>query len=438
MKLSLLPRICLVTGLLVSTTHSITSAGVIVDRSSFPDLNFELLPTETARLVKQGVTAISKGELGAAETYFRKAIKFSPMDPIPLLGLAQVAIRRNQPEQAELWLTQAERVAPQSAEVQTSWGRYYLSQNEYAKSEAAYKQAIEANPRAVVAYTDLGQLYLNELKRPQAAVEAFQSAIDLQPDSASAHYGMALGLARLNQIDAAIVEFETVARLLPEDPVPLQTLGRFLVTQGQYKQAVNAFTRGVKIKPDLVSLRLDRANSYFASEQVAEAIDEYKTIARLAPNNATPYVRLGMIYESQLKTSDAEAVYRRAIELDPKNPIAYNNLALLFAQENSRLDEALELAKKAVELGEDHPNFVDTLAWIYRAKGNLNKAEMLLDQAIAKSPPSAILYYHLGIVRSERQKNKDALAALRRALEINENFSESNDARRRINDLKSN
>jgi tetratricopeptide (TPR) repeat protein len=107
----------------------------------------------------------------------------------------------------------------------------------------------------------------------------------------------------------------------------------------------------------------------------------------------------------------------------------------MAAERKAALDEALEWSKKAVELAPAVVLFQDTLGWVYRSRGDLSEAAAVLEQAAAGKPPIADIQYHLGIVYSEQKKNKEAIAAFRKALQINGNFSAAEDARRRITAL---
>ena len=147
-------------------------------------------------------------------------------------------------------------------------------------------------------------------------------------------------------------------------------------------------------------------------------------------------LRLGMLYQDQKRWAEAESVYLRLIEIHPGDPLAFNNLAWMAAERKVRLDDALKWASRAAQLAPQSPIFLDTLAWVRRARGELAEAAADLRKASTMQPPVAEVFYHLGIVESELGNAQPALAALKRTLEIDPRFGEAADVKRRLGQLE--
>jgi Flp pilus assembly protein TadD len=71
---------------------------------------------------------------------------------------------------------------------------------------------------------------------------------------------------------------------------------------------------------------------------------------------------LGRTYYAQGRTDEAEAAYRRAIDLNERDAWSMNNLGLLLL-ETKRAEEALPLFAQAVELRKEVPEFHNNLGW---------------------------------------------------------------------------
>jgi tetratricopeptide (TPR) repeat protein len=107
--------------------------------------------------------------------------------------------------------------------------------------------------------------------------------------------------------------------------------------------------------------------AYESKKEYDLAAAEYKTASRSLP---VAYLFLGNVLFLQGKYAEAEQRYRRAIKELPEDPRSYNNLAWLYYTEGINLEEAENLARRAVALapaGEDVP-YRDTLNQILKAR----------------------------------------------------------------------
>ncbi|MEM9916113.1 MAG: tetratricopeptide repeat protein [Planctomycetota bacterium] len=81
----------------------------------------------------------------------------------------------------------------------------------------------------------------------------------------------------------------------------------------------------------------------------------------------------------------AEASYREALDRDPRLAGASNNLAMLLA-DHGDVQEAIQWAKRTVEVVPHEPNFHDTLAYAFKRAGQLEEARDAIKRAIELDP----------------------------------------------------
>jgi len=79
-----------------------------------------------------------------------------------------------------------------------------------------------------------------------------------------------------------------------------------------------------------------------------QAIEQYQAAANMG-NNATLQSNMGLCYQKLGNFEEAEHRYDLAIQLDPKNPYARNNLSALFFRQGL-YKEALDRAREAITL----------------------------------------------------------------------------------------
>jgi tetratricopeptide (TPR) repeat protein len=94
---------------------------------------------------------------------------------------------------------------------------------------------------------------------------------------------------------------------------------------------------------------------------------------------------LGDLYREKGDFSRAETEFKTALGIDPELGLLHHSLADLYLQQGIKLDEAMESARKAVQLN-PASNFIATLARIYYKKGMYSDAEAEIKRAISMEP----------------------------------------------------
>ena len=114
------------------------------------------------------------------------------------------------------------------------------------------------------------------------------------------------------------------------------------------------------------------------------AAERYERILEASPESLRAWVNLGNVEAGRGLSSEAERAYRRALSISPDDPDALNNLAWLFLQEGSRLEEAEALARNAARRrGPDRALILDTVARIQSARGRCADADATYAEALA-------------------------------------------------------
>ena len=377
-----------------------------------------------AQRYEAGMLALTRKDLAAAEAAFKDAAKLDPASPLPLIGLADVAAQRKQPDQAWSLLQQAARVAPQSGLPAHAMGRFHYNEKAYAKAEQAFKKALEFSPDNALFNLDLADLYANSLKKPDASLVYYRKVIRQQPKHAGAHHGLGMVLWKMGQTAEAEASLRRAASLAPGNPMSLQALGKLLEGQGKTDAALTAYQDALKAQPDFVPALMGQGDVYLGQGNFKQALTAYQQAVKLMPKYDLAHLKAGMALQGLNRVKEAEGAYKQAIALSPNLALGYNNLAWLAADTRTNLVQAEQWAKKAVELAPDIADFHDTLGWVYRAQSRFAEAENALKKAV-QIQPSAPFHYHLGVVYQDQGKTREAAAAFEKSLAIQKDFAPS-------------
>lgn len=88
-------------------------------------------------------------------------------------------------------------------------------------------------------------------------------------------------------------------------------------------------------------IHTDLGAGYFAQKQLAVSLEEFSTAARIDPNYAPAQNGLGLVYAALREDDQAEASFRRAIQLDSGNSESHNNYGTFLCSRN-RIDESVK------------------------------------------------------------------------------------------------
>lgn len=136
-----------------------------------------------------------------------------------------------------------------------------------------------------------------------------------------------------------------------------------------------------------------QAKAQLLAGNVEEALKALQLYWELTPGNASIGEELLPLLEEAGRPKEAREYYDKtreyaleACRVFPRSAMAHNNLAWLDARSRRQLEEAKKHAETAISIRPETAAYIDTLAEVYFAMGNREKALELSDQAVVLTP----------------------------------------------------
>ena len=219
--------------------------------------------------------------------------------------------------------------------------------------------------------------------RAGEAIEMYKSVIAKRADTEDAYRKLALVYWRSGRAADAIATLETaLSNGVTQSEVRIK-LGQYLAESGQRRQGRSHCSTGT---PATIPTRSSRSGTPTSSAgQPAAAIKTFKRLLEIDPKNGLAWENIGT---SQLQTGDvgaAEASLRRAIELDKALAGAYTALGVVLAGTNRR-SEAIDAWKRAVTIDATELNALYNLTINLAAAGRRDEARIYGERFIAAAP----------------------------------------------------
>ncbi len=245
-------------------------------------------------------------------------------------------------------------------------------------------------------------------------------AVWVDPDLGEARLVLAQILQEAGQFDMAEEQYDALAALGDIRPVAeiarIDTLSR----AGRHEQALAVAQALTARLPDLASGWIAEGDIHRQMEQFPEAADAYSRAVDLMPgNNALwfPLYARGMSLERAGRFDLAEPDLREALRLSPDHPQILNYLGYSLIDRGEKLDEALAMIEKAVQLQPDG-YILDSLAWGYFRAGRYGEAVAPMEEAAAVMASDPLINDHLGDIYWKAGRHREAQIQWRRALSL--------------------
>ena len=198
-----------------------------------------------------------------------------------------------------------------------------------------FNRALQLKPNSAEVHNNMGNA-LVELGRTDEAIEHYRKALTVELDFSDGHYNLAIALAKLGKTDEAIAEYRQVLWLKPDNVDALSNIGFELAKQGDSEEAIKYYNKAIKLQPSNV-IAHGRLGLVLAKQgRIEGAIKQFRIVLSARPDDVEMYCNLGILLEQQGKATEAIEQYRRALQINPDYTKAHNRLEAALVKQKNR------------------------------------------------------------------------------------------------------
>lgn len=367
-----------------------------------------------------GLADAQLNDLDAAAEDFKKVLALAPDDAQSFFNLGSLYGRRNEAAKAIEAYQRGLKIEPDNPAANQNYALLLMGQGTFREAIRPLEKLRALDGRNLSVHIALIECYAKSGMKGEADAE-IQALLKLPGVTPEECLKLAKVLLADRQPHSARTVLEHVTSIAPESPEAHSDLGILLLNDGRFEDAIRELGRAVQLAPESsqYSLRLaeglilwkhygtalqfltavkDRFESlpdyryklglaYYGVHQFPRAIAEFERIAREQPELDPVRFFLGNCYTATGDLEKAEAHFRRAIQLQPRNAAYYTALAqVLRKATDERTDEAIVNLEKALSLDSTDVQTKQELALCYEKNGGYAKAQALLEQVVAAQP----------------------------------------------------
>ena len=304
-------------------------------------------------------------------------------------------------------------------------GAIYEKEFKLKDAELWYSKAIETCPTLRKAYMQRGILR-EKLAKFEEGMEDFTKAIELQTDvryeniikfKADAYFNRAMMYMHLEKWDECLRDINASIELDPDN-------GRAYVFK---KTAEENLKRGNKItsideekdREFYAQHWVEKGDSLYHKKDYFSAIDAYTKAIEINPNNDEAWNNLGVISSTFKEYQTAIEFYNEAIKIKPKDDVVWTNLANAYRDSKS-YDNAFKAYNKALELNPKNPKTWRNLGITHFTLKDYKKAIECCNKAVEINPKYDLAWDTLGNIYDELKNHKKASECYAKANKMKE------------------
>ena len=335
-----------------------------------------------AYLALAELSARTGGSPAEVVKLMRDAVRADPGQPTPHLVLIGHLLSAGEGKSALEAAQAATAALPNDLAVMDALGRAQLAAGEGNQAVTTFKKLAALQPTNPMHQVRLADAHA-AAKDNENAARALRRALEIKPDLVAAQRG----LVALALIDKRPQDGLTLARAMqknnPKDAMGYSLEGDVEASRRNWDGAVAGYRNALQ-RAGTTDNAVKLHSALRRADKNADAAKMAADWSKANPKDAGFRYYLGDVALATSDWAGAEAHYRGVLELQPKNPLALNNVAWLMVKQGK--PGALPLAEKANEMLPDRGPLLDTLAGAQAAENQLPKAIETQLKAVALSP----------------------------------------------------
>jgi tetratricopeptide (TPR) repeat protein len=280
------------------------------------------------------------------------------------------------------------------------------------------ERAKQTSPPSYELAFNLGGTYLLG-GNPARALEAYDVALSLEPNSVPALRQAAAIAERQNELERSLSYWLRARKLDANDPEILLGFGRVCLKMDLLEDAEPALVSAAGMRPDDPTYQYTLAAAKVGKRQFEAAQELLERLVQKQPRDPQLQYALGSVYYIEGRLADAAGHLAESVRLQPEQLASHYYLALV-ARDQGHDAEAIETLEALLRRYPDHAASCEALGGLLMSAQRYSEAEPNLRKAVALTPNSIKANYQLGLLlaRMGKKDESDKQLALAKSLRL--------------------
>ncbi|MGP0020344.1 MAG: tetratricopeptide repeat protein [Candidatus Sulfotelmatobacter sp.] len=302
--------------------------------------------------------------------------------------------------------------AQPDADTYVEVGDWFGDRKQYPCALEAFQSALKLEPGNAKLYYLVG-LTLFASGHAEDAIKPLGQSIYLMPEKLEWHILLAHAMEDAHQPQEALTEWEAALHLDPRSPEALDGMSKFLMAHGDRVSAIEL----LKDAPRNETLTVDLALAYGESRMLDQAEEVLTQAMKRNPSSLALTAALVKVYVNQVHYENAVNLAAKSVRLHPGN-LEAQRLYLQVLVLNGDFTTAQPLARKLLAAYPHDSDFLYLSGILEYQGGQFPAARRHLEESVALDPNHYNAHYNLGLVLAELKEFPAAKEHLEKAITL--------------------
>jgi arylsulfatase A-like enzyme/Flp pilus assembly protein TadD len=354
---------------------------------------------EDARRRLESLGYLSGGRSTGGEEELLTAGRPDPKDMLDVVEQLRQADQlrvRGEPARALTVLEACALRSPSSLRVRYLLAETYVAAGRPKDALQAAESALDLDRAFAPALTVAAQA-LVKLGRLAEGIERFRAAVALDRTQIRPLVLVAQELQRSGKLDSAAILYQTVLELRPDQAAVQNELGLIREQQGRLPAAVESYTRAVRLDPELSQARYNLALALVREGRVGEAVEHLREAVRIEPAHGGGFITRALAWAEEGRLDQARRALEAAAQVPETAVESSFNLGLL-AIRDGKVEAASTHLARTLSLDPAHAQALGALSRIYMRTRRFGDLARILRAAVAADPSDARTAINLALL----------------------------------------
>lgn len=381
-------------------------------------------PNDEDILQEKQAVYLKSGKMEEALKVTRQLAEAYPLSPEYLVQIVEIYELDNEPLKSADAVKDLEKQFPRNEDVASYIFGYHLKKRNVdavAEKLKDYLETAEASQEKDLSILNQIGAYMSG-NRGDTSVLTYLSELTEKitkdkPDNLSAKRLLASLNLYGGKEEQGVEMFQSLIRQHPQNYALWTPLLEHYMYAAKFDTAVQLLDRMEKNFPDSIDIPFNKMLISEWQKNHKQALQYGFTGLDLAQKQKSKekeilfYNSIAHYYHELAQHKESDSVYDALLVKDPDNVMALNNYAYFLSERGERLDFALNLSKKTLEMDFNNSNNLDTYGWILYKMRRYEDAKFYLEKAVtvAGDQVSAVILEHLADTEFRLGNEENAL-----------------------------